>query len=149
MRRPSTLALLTLVVLATGRIVAQEPVEQPAPASTEDPASPPAPETTRERATDPTAARIARRCTLCHADKFESQTRNPHGVLDDADWQALTGEALSCRNCHGDVEEHLRQAGRAPVFAFRDEPVTERNGRCLGCHEASHPAFDRSPHAQA
>jgi DmsE family decaheme c-type cytochrome len=142
MRRRGAFVLLPLVLLVAGRVAAQPPAEQRAPAVPQDAAESP-----REDAAD--AARIARRCNLCHADKFQSQARSPHAVLDAADWQALTGEALSCRNCHGDVDEHLRQAGRAPVFAFRDEPVAVRNDRCLGCHEASHPAFDRSPHAQA
>jgi DmsE family decaheme c-type cytochrome len=149
MRRLNTASLVALVLLAAGSGIAQEPAEQLAPAPAERTAEPPAAEATQQGAADAAAARIARRCNLCHADKFQSAARNPHRVLDDADWQARTGEALSCRNCHGDVDEHLRQAGRAPVFAFRDEPLTERNGRCLGCHAASHPAFDRSPHAQA
>ena len=149
MGRGSTFVLLALVLLASGRVLAQGPAEEPSSAPKEVAAEPPAAEASREPAADAAAARVARRCNLCHADKFQSLARNPHGVLDDADWQALTGEALVCRNCHGDVEEHLQQAGRAPIFAFRDEPVTERNGRCLACHEASHPAFDRSPHAQA
>jgi DmsE family decaheme c-type cytochrome len=98
---------------------------------------------------DAAVARVARQCNLCHGDKFQSLEGNPHGVLDDADRRALTGEALVCRNCHGDVTEHLLDAGRGPVFAFRDEPASERNRRCLGCHGDSHPSFDRSPHAQA
>lgn len=146
MRRPCTVAFLALVLLATGRIGAQA---QPTPESAEASAEPGASESAPERITDPAAAHVARRCNLCHADKFQSLARNPHAVLDDQDWRAVTGEALSCSNCHGDVAEHLRQAGRAPIFAFREEPVTEQNGRCLGCHEASHPAFDRSPHARA
>jgi DmsE family decaheme c-type cytochrome len=145
MRRPRTVAFLALV-LAAGGVGAQE---QPAPQSADASAEPPAAESTPARTADPAAARIARRCSLCHGDKFQSVARNPHAVLDDTDWQAQTGEPLSCGNCHGDFAEHLQQAGRAPIFAFRDEPVTERNGRCLTCHESSHPAFDRSPHAQA
>lgn len=42
-----------------------------------------------------------------------------YGVFDDVDWQALAGEALSCRNRQGDVEEHLQQAGRAPILDVR------------------------------
>ena len=82
-------------------------------------------------AADPAATRIARQCNLCHGPQFRSLERNPHATLDDAERQALTGETLICRNCHGDVTDHVREAGRGPVFAFRDEPVTERNARCL------------------
>jgi DmsE family decaheme c-type cytochrome len=100
-------------------------------------------------ATDAATARIARQCNLCHGPMFRLLERNPHAILDDPERQALTGETLVCRNCHGDVTEHVRQAGRGPVFAFHEEPVTERNARCLSCHSASHPEFDRSPHARA
>ncbi len=100
-------------------------------------------------APDAAATRIARQCNLCHADEFRSLERNPHATLDDSDVQAFTGETLVCRNCHGDVTEHVREAGRGPVFAFRDEPATERNTRCFSCHDDSHPDFGRSPHALA
>jgi DmsE family decaheme c-type cytochrome len=71
-------------------------------------------------------------------------------VLDRTEWQERTGEPIGCRNCHGDVADHIRQGGgRRAVFAFRDEPVVERNAKCLACHRDDHPNFDRSPHAQA
>ena len=96
------------------------------------------------------AARIARQCNLCHADKFAELDSNPHSALANPEWQAETGEPLVCRNCHGDVAEHIRLGGgRRAVFAFRAEPVLERNDRCLGCHGATHPRFNRSQHALA
>lgn len=128
-RRLSAVALVALAAFASTPLEAQTP----APAS----------------ATDAATVRVARQCNICHGDKFRALERNPHAVLDASDWQALTGEAVVCRNCHGDVAEHMRDAGRGPIFAFRDEPVTERNARCLGCHSDSHPTFDRSPHALA
>jgi DmsE family decaheme c-type cytochrome len=130
--RPNTVTIVALVLLTSASLDAQEPAAPAEPS-----------------ASDPATARIARQCNLCHGDKFRSGAADPHAVLDDADWRELTGEALTCRNCHGDVAEHVREAGRGPIFAFREEPVTERNERCLTCHEDSHPAFDRSPHAQA
>ena len=29
-------------------------------------------------------------CRACHADKFNAQASNPHGVLDSADWRERT-----------------------------------------------------------
>lgn len=103
----------------------------------------------QEPAPDSVPTRLARQCNLCHEPLFRSLEQNPHAVLDDPERQALTGETLACRNCHGDVTEHVRAPGGGTVFAFREEPVTERHARCLECHGDSHPDFDRSPHARA
>jgi DmsE family decaheme c-type cytochrome len=95
------------------------------------------------------AARIARRCNLCHADEFRRLERNPHSALGSSAWQRRTGEPIVCRNCHGDVADHIREGDGRHVFAFREEPALERNERCLTCHRDTHPRFDRSPHALA
>jgi DmsE family decaheme c-type cytochrome len=123
--RTSSITLLALLVLGGARLEAQPS------ASIDD-------------------AQTAVLCQACHRDKFEALAKNPHSVLGDEDWQARTGEAIACRNCHGDVSAHIRGGGgRRAVFGFRAEPVTERNARCLGCHRKDHPGFDRSPHGQA
>jgi DmsE family decaheme c-type cytochrome len=103
----------------------------------------------QEPSPDAAPARLARQCNLCHGPLFRSLERNAHATLGDPEHQARTGEPLACRHCHGDAREHVREAGRGPVFAFREEPVTERNARCLSCHRDTHPDFDRSPHALA
>lgn len=100
-------------------------------------------------APDAATTRLARQCNLCHGPMFRSLEQNPHTVLGAPERQARSGETLICRNCHGDVTEHVREAGRGPVLAFREEPATERNARCLSCHGDSHPDFDRSPHTLA
>jgi DmsE family decaheme c-type cytochrome len=91
-----------------------------------------------------------RLCNACHRDKFEASGRNAHIALFSPESQQRTGHAIGCTNCHGDVSRHISAGGgRGTVFAFRTEPVSERNEVCLGCHRASHPTFDRSPHARA
>jgi DmsE family decaheme c-type cytochrome len=97
-------------------------------------------------------ARTLTLCTACHRDKFDAAgARNPHTVLDNADWQERTGLPLGCTNCHGDVSTHMRTGGGLGnnVFAFREETPLEQNATCLGCHRETHPGFDRSPHALA
>jgi DmsE family decaheme c-type cytochrome len=95
-------------------------------------------------------ARTVALCTACHRDKFNPTARNPHALLDNADWQQRTGLVLGCFNCHGDVTMHVRAGGgRGSVFAFREEPPAAQSETCLGCHRDTHPGFDRSPHALA
>ena len=89
-------------------------------------------------------------CRTCHSDQFASQEANPHRVLDEPAWRDRTGVRPGCVNCHGDVTTHISEGGgTGNVFAFDDEPPAEINGRCLGCHSASHPEFERSAHAAA
>ncbi len=89
-------------------------------------------------------------CGACHRDKFEQEAATPHAALFLPEWQQHAGEAIGCRNCHGDVSEHIRGGGgRMNVFAFREEPAMDRNAVCLDCHRDTHPNFDRSPHALA
>jgi DmsE family decaheme c-type cytochrome len=96
------------------------------------------------------ATLTARLCNACHLDKFDALGRNPHAALFAADWQERTGHDLGCLACHGDVTAHIAAGGgRGTVRAFRDETVRAQNDVCLGCHRATHPTFDRSPHARA
>jgi DmsE family decaheme c-type cytochrome len=91
-----------------------------------------------------------RLCNACHANRFAAASRNPHRVLDTPEWQARTGHAIGCFDCHGDVSDHVAAGGgRGTVFAFREEPALEQTERCLGCHRDTHPTFERSPHALA
>ncbi len=95
-------------------------------------------------------ARTLSSCKNCHRNEFAALEHTPHAVLGDEDRQQDTGETIVCRNCHGDVAAHVRGGGgRHGVFAFREEPVVERNAKCLACHRKDHPNFDRAPHALA
>jgi DmsE family decaheme c-type cytochrome len=99
---------------------------------------------------DAQLTRTLRVCNLCHLQQFQTTHAGPHSVLDGSEWQARTGQALSCLNCHGEATEHIRGGGgRQAIFAFREEPALEQTTRCLGCHRDTHPGFDRSNHAQA
>lgn len=89
-------------------------------------------------------------CTVCHRDKFESQSQNPHSALQSVAWQERSGEELTCLACHGDVSEHLASGGGlGNVLAFRDEPALAQSERCLGCHSDTHPRFASSAHGVA
>lgn len=90
-----------------------------------------------------------RLCRACHLDRFVSTAAGPHSVLDLADWRDRYDVELSCTACHGDVAEHIAAGGRAPVFAFGEASPVEQSAVCLGCHRATHPGFDSSPHARA
>ena len=93
-------------------------------------------------------AQTVRLCNACHVE--QAAHAGPHSVLDDSAWQARTGQALACLNCHGDASEHIATAGgRNGIFAFREESALEQTARCQGCHRDTHPAYDRSAHALA
>jgi len=89
-------------------------------------------------------------CNGCHRDKFEALPANPHSALDSEAWRADSGAALPCLACHGDVTQHVRSGGgQGDVFAFREEPASDKVQRCLGCHNDTHPSFAQSSHARA
>ncbi len=98
----------------------------------------------------PGSDQITALCTACHRDKFETTVRNPHNLLDSAEWRSRTGNAPGCLNCHGDVVAHISAGGgRGNVFAFRDEAPSAQNDRCRTCHTNAHPEFDSGAGAQA
>jgi DmsE family decaheme c-type cytochrome len=90
-------------------------------------------------------------CNACHLDKFEAREHNAHSVLFTAEWQQRTGHEVGCLNCHGDITAHIAAGGGRDTgaFAFRTETALAQNDVCLGCHRATHPTFDSSPHARA
>lgn len=98
----------------------------------------------------PNDAAVQTACSNCHRDKFAALESNIHSVLGSEEWRERTGEAIPCRNCHGDVTEHIRRGGaQGTVFAFDDENPLEQAATCLKCHSDTHPDFARSPHATA
>lgn len=102
-------------------------------------------------AQDDSDAATERLCNACHLDHFEARDGDAHGALYSADWQQRSGHSIGCLNCHGGTAEHIAASGGRDtgVFTYRTESPLEQNGVCLGCHRATHPEFDRSPHARA
>jgi DmsE family decaheme c-type cytochrome len=77
------------------------------------------------------------------AQKFDS---NPHTRL------ALThgGKGVTCEGCHGPGKDHVESGGDATkIFSFSKASAKEVDGRCAGCHAASHPNFQRTAHGES
>jgi DmsE family decaheme c-type cytochrome len=85
-------------------------------------------------------------CATCHADvakKFES---NPHTKM--ALMHGSTG--ATCENCHGGGKAHVESGGDVTKIKQISKMTPKQvDETCLGCHAATHPNFERSPHAKA
>jgi len=86
-------------------------------------------------------------CLTCHADIGKNFPENPHSRL------ALMheGKGLTCESCHGPGQAHVESGGDPTkvLFNFNKMSPQQIDARCLTCHAAAHPNFERSPHAKA
>jgi DmsE family decaheme c-type cytochrome len=85
-------------------------------------------------------------CTLCHQDLVNKFSTNPHTKM------ALmhSGEGVTCENCHGPGKAHIDSGGDVTkIFRFTKATPKEIDAKCLDCHAAAHPNFERSAHGEA
>jgi DmsE family decaheme c-type cytochrome len=86
-------------------------------------------------------------CATCHADEATNFATNPHSRL------ALMhgGKGVTCESCHGPGKAHVDSGGDPTKVVFRFTKMTSAqiDARCLTCHAAAHPNFERSPHGMA
>jgi DmsE family decaheme c-type cytochrome len=85
-------------------------------------------------------------CATCHDAEAKGFGSNPHSKL------ALEHgkNAVTCEACHGAGKAHVDGGGDVnKIFNPAKATAKEVDDTCLGCHAATHPNFDRSPHAKA
>ncbi len=85
-------------------------------------------------------------CATCHAEIATGFAKNAHARL------ALehAGHGVTCESCHGAGKAHVDSGGDATkIFRFTSASATEADAKCLGCHAAAHPNFERSAHGEA
>ena len=86
-------------------------------------------------------------CATCHEEVSKGFANNPHTKM-----ALLHGNAngVSCENCHGPGKAHVEGGGDvSKIFNPAKHSTKEVDAKCETCHAASHPNFDRSPHAKA
>ena len=85
-------------------------------------------------------------CATCHDEVARKFADNPHSKM--ALMHGSVG--LTCENCHGAGKAHVEVGGDvSKIFNPAKATVKEVDAKCLACHAATHPEFDRSPHAKA
>jgi len=85
-------------------------------------------------------------CVTCHDEIGKKFADNPHTKL------ALMhgGSGATCESCHGAGKAHVDGGGDiTKIFNPAKHTAKEVDEKCLSCHAAAHPNFDRSPHAKA
>jgi len=85
-------------------------------------------------------------CATCHEEVAKGFANNPHSKL------ALQhGNAgVTCESCHGAGRLHVEGGGdKTKIFNPAKASAKEVDAKCLTCHAAAHPNFERSPHAKA
>ncbi|WP_433965313.1 cytochrome c3 family protein [Tunturiibacter gelidiferens] len=89
----------------------------------------------------------AEACALCHKDEVKGfDNSNPHAKL------ALEhgGKGVTCESCHGPGKTHVESGGDASkIFQFSKATPRQVDEKCLSCHVAVHPNFQRTAHGQA
>ena len=85
-------------------------------------------------------------CATCHEEVSKKFAGNPHTKL-----AAQHGAAgVNCEGCHGPGGAHVEGGGDiTKIFNPAKATAKEVDAKCLTCHAAAHPNFDRSPHAKA
>jgi len=115
-----------------------------APATKADPAA----KTTTTQAKDasPNAYVGGEVCATCHEEVAKKFADNPHTKL-----AAQHGAAgVNCEGCHGPGGAHVEGGGDiTKIFNPAKATPKEVDAKCLSCHAAAHPNFERSPHAKA
>jgi DmsE family decaheme c-type cytochrome len=88
----------------------------------------------------------AETCATCHEEVAKGFASNPHNKLAEA--HGKTG--VTCEGCHGAGKAHVEGGGdTTKIFNPAKASAKEVDEKCLGCHEGTHPNFQRSPHAKA
>lgn len=85
-------------------------------------------------------------CAACHEDISKQFADNPHSRLA----MLHGGKGVTCEGCHGPGKEHVDGGGDVEKI-FRFGTVTQKvaDAKCLECHAAAHPNFERSAHGEA
>ena len=85
-------------------------------------------------------------CATCHEEVGKKFADNPHTKMA----EMHGGNGVTCENCHGAGKAHVDGGGdTSKIFNPAKHSVKEVDEKCLSCHAASHPNFERSPHAKA
>ncbi|MGA7630069.1 MAG: DmsE family decaheme c-type cytochrome [Terriglobales bacterium] len=88
----------------------------------------------------------AETCKTCHEEIYDAWEKTPH-------WKTTLNKEPShqgCEGCHGPGADHVAGGGDiSKIFNPAKHSAKEVDARCLTCHAAAHPNFDRSPHAKA
>jgi DmsE family decaheme c-type cytochrome len=88
----------------------------------------------------------AESCATCHQAEVKGFDNNPHTRL------ALEhgGKGVTCEGCHGPGKAHVESGGDASkIFQFTKATPKQVDQKCLSCHIAAHPDFERTAHGQA
>jgi DmsE family decaheme c-type cytochrome len=88
----------------------------------------------------------AETCKTCHEEIYNAWEKTPH-------WKTTLNKEPAhqgCEGCHGPGAEHVAGGGDVTkIFNPAKHSAKEVDAKCLTCHAAAHPNFDRSPHAKA
>jgi DmsE family decaheme c-type cytochrome len=88
----------------------------------------------------------AETCKTCHEEIYNAWEKTPH-------WKTTLNKEPShqgCEGCHGPGAAHVEGGGDiTKIFNPAKHSAKEVDAKCLTCHAAAHPNFDRSPHARA